>query len=177
MNLSDVNVEDITKTLSEHQNTLIKIALVVVCLGLAVMMFTDHHKKETAIHQQISQAQAKLDAIKSRDTSIQSFKDFQASLLKPVNEVEMISLVNNYAKENHVTIASLNPSEGRNLGLYDQINLSFSAHCDDFRTLMLFLRKIERSPSPLRIDSWSGHEEEDGKIVFDVNISAVLIHS
>lgn len=175
--MEDVDASQLTKALSEHQNTVIKIALVIGTLGLGVMMFRDHHDKDRDIHVQMSQAQDKLNAMKALDASINDLDTFKSALPKKLNEVELISVVSSYAKLYHVNITSLNPAESRNMGLYDIINLSFSAGTDDFKSMMLFLRKIERSPYPLRIDTWYGHEGEDGRMTFDVNISAALIHT
>ena len=175
--MEDVDASQLTKALSEHQNTVIKIALVIGTLGLGVMMFRDHHDKDRDIHVQMSQAQDKLNAMKALDASINDLDTFKSALPKKLNEVELISVVSSYAKLYHVNITSLNPAESRNMGLYDIINLSFSAGTDDFKSMMLFLRKIEHSPYPLRIDSWYGHEGEDGRMTFDVNISAALIHT
>ena len=51
------------------------------------------------------------------------------------------------------------------MGLYDSIDVNFNANADSFKDMMLFLRKIEKSNSPLRINSWSGHEETAGKLL------------
>ena len=174
--INNMDAEQLTRALSEHQNTVIKLALIIGTLILVVMMFNDHHNKDRAIHAQISQVQLKLGAINNHGTAIQNLKDFQSSLPQKLNEIELITLISNYAKDGQVTISSLNPTESKDMGLYDFINVSFNAQSDDFKSMMLFLRKIEKSTFPLRIDTWSGHEDDSGKITFEVNVSAVLIH-
>ena len=139
-------------------------------------MFNDHRTKDQGLHTQMSQAQEKLEAIKTRDAAGQELDHFKSSLPKKINEFELITLISNYAKLYHVTITSLSPAESKDMGLYDAINVRFEAVSSDFKNMMLFLRKIEKSSSPLTVNTWSGHEGDDGKISFDIEISAVHIH-
>ncbi len=94
--------------------------------------------------------------------------NFKSSLPNKLNEFELIALISKYAKLQHVAITSLSPAESKDMGLYDVINVSFEAMCDGFKDMILFLRKIEKSEFPLRVDSWSGHEAENGKITFSI---------
>jgi hypothetical protein len=174
--IKDIDVDQLTQALSEHQNTVIKLALMIGVLLLVVVMFNDHHNKAWEMQTRISQVKTKLEAIKGHDAAIQDLKDFTSSLPKKLNEIELITLISDYAKSGHIIIVSLNPTESRDMGLYDLIDVNFTAESNDFKSMMLFLRKIERSTYPLRLDSWSGHEEEGGKIIFSIEINAVLIH-
>ena len=173
----DLDAAKLTQALSEHQMAIIKFVLIAGSLVLAVMMFNDHRSKDSDLHMRISQVQRKLEAIKARETTTRNFNGFKSSLPKKLNEIELISLVSNYAKSSHVTIASLTPAESKDTGLFDLINLSFDAGSNDFKGMMFFLRKIESSEFPLRINAWAGHEEEDGKMTFQVSISAIIIHT
>ena len=175
--IKNVDTDQITKALSEHQNSVFKLALIAGALLLVVVMFNDHQAKVRGVHAKISRLQEKLEAIKARDVAIQNFSDFKSSLPKKLNEFELIDLISNYAKAHHVIISSLSPAESKDMGLYDIINVGFNGTCADFKHMMFFLRNIEKSKFPLRIDSWSGHKEQDGQITFVIAISAVLIHS
>ena len=62
------------------------------------------------------------------------------------------------------------------MGLYNVITVRFDVTSTDFKSVMLFIRKIEKSNFPIKIDDWVGHEGDGGKISFTMNISAVLIH-
>ena len=173
----DLDAAKLTQALSENQMAIIKFVLIVGTLILAGMMFNDHRIKDGDLHMRISQVQRKLEAIKARETTIRNFNGFKSSLPKKLNEVELISLVSNFAKSSHVTIASLTPAESKDMGLFDLINLSFDAESNDFKGMMFFLRRVEASEFPLRINTWTGHEEEDGKMTFQVSISAIIIHT
>jgi len=175
-NTDDLDATKITKALSEHQIIIINFILIVGSLILMFLMFNDHASKDRDLHRQISQVRQKLGAIKDRDAAIQDFNRFKSSLPQKLNEIELISVVSNYAKLGHITISSLTPAESKDIGFYDLINLSFDAESNNFKDMMLFLRKIENSEFPLRVDTWSGHEEENGKMTFQVNVSAVIIH-
>ncbi len=175
-NIKDLDAAKFTKILSEHKNPLIKIALIIVSLLMVGVIFNDHRIKEQGLRARMSQAQQKLEVLKARDAAIRNLNNFKSSLPKKLNEFEIITLISDYAKLHHVTITSLSPAESKDMGLYDVINVSFDAVSDNFKDMVLFLRKIEKSNFHLRVDSWSGHEAEDGKITFSIKISAVLIH-
>ena len=138
-------------------------------------MFNSHSNKD--LHSQISQLQQKMGVLKARDATIQDLNDFKSSLPKKVDESGLITLISDYAKIYHVKITSLAPAESRDMGLYDAVNANFNAVSDNFKNAILFLRKIEESKFPLRVNSWSGHEEQDGRITFAIEVSAVLIHT
>lgn len=176
VNLKDVSVAQITQALSGNHNALIKLVVVVIALVLAGGMFNDYHKRDQEVRAQMAQVQQKLDAIKSRDAAIGNFNDFKSSLSKDLNETDLITLISNYAKSYRVTIASLSPAQSKDMGIYDLINLNFDAVSENFRIMMMFLRKIETSEYPLRINTWSGNETDDGKMTFRIEISAVIIH-
>ena len=174
--IKDMDVAQLIAIAKEHQNSLIKFALIVGSLLMVGRMFNDHRIQGQLLRVQMSQAQEKLEVLKARDATIRDLDDFKSSLPKKLNELELISLISNYAEAQHITIASLSPAESKDMGLYDVISLSFSATADHFKELILFLRKIEKSNFPLRVDSWSGYETDQGKITFAIVISAVLIH-
>jgi hypothetical protein len=175
-NMKNVDTSQFMKALSEQQNSFIKLFFVVGSLVLVVLMFNDHHTKDRALHDRLSQLQDKLEVLKNRDIALKDLSDFKSSLPKRQNQFELIMMISNYAKAHNITITSLSPAELKDMGLYDVINVSFDAVADDFKDMMLFIRTIEKSKTPLRIDTWSGHEGEDGKITFDLEINAVLIH-
>ncbi len=177
MDLKNLDVNQLSKIISEHQNTVIKSVLILGSLIAALMMFNDHRAKEQVIRSQMTQMQQKIDALKSRDTAIKDLAAFKSSMPKKINEFELITLISSYAKTYHINIPSLSPAESEDRGLYDVINVKFSAMADNFKDMVLFFRKIEKSEYPLRIDSWSGQPDQTGEITFEITISAVLIHS
>jgi len=175
--IKDLDATRLTRILNEHRNSLIKIVLIIGSLLMAGLMFNDHRTKEQGMRARMSQAQEKLEVLKARDAAIQEFNNFKSSLPNKLNEFELITLISNYAKLQHITITSLKPAESKDMGYYDVIDVSFDAMSGNFKDLVLFLRKIEKSDFPLRVDSWSGHEAENGQITFSIKISAVLIHT
>lgn len=175
--MEDVDTSQLTKALTEHQNTLIKLVLVIGALIGVWMIFSDHQSKVRDIHLKISLVQDKLDAITARESSSKALKDFNASLPKKLNEIELITIISNYAKAFHMSIVSLSPAESKDMGLYDLVNINLNAGADDYRSMMLFLKRIESSEYPLRIDAWSGNEGGDGRVTFSIVINAVIIHS
>ena len=174
--LKDLDVAELINILKEHQNSLIKLVLIMGSLLMVGGMSNDHRIKDQNLRTQLSQAQEKLEVLKARDGAIGEFNNFKSSLPKKLNESELITLISNYAELHHVTITSLLPAESKDMGLYDIINISFNATSDNFKDMILFLRKMEKSNSPLRVSSWSGHQEEKGKITFEIAMSAVFIH-
>ena len=174
--LKSIDAAKLAGALTEHQNSLIKLGLIVGSLIIAGLIFNDFRIKEQSVRIQMSQGQAKLDAIKEHVAAFQNLNDFKKSLPKKLNESELIALISNYASAHHVIISSLSPAESKDMGLYDVINISFHATSDNFKDMMLFLRKIEKSKFPLTVNSWSGQEVADGKMDFLIEISAVLIH-
>ena len=154
----------------------IKIAFLVGSLFIAWKMFSEHHVKEMAIRAQISQEQAKIDVIKGRDAAVKNLTDFKSSIPKELNVFDVITSISNDARSSGAIISSYVPSQSRDVGLYDVITVHFDVISNTFKDMMLFLRKIEKSKFPFRINSWSGHEGDNGKITFTVEISAVLIH-
>jgi len=174
--IKDLDAAQLIRTLSEHQNSLIKLVLIIASLLMAGLMFNDHRIKDQGLRARMSQAEEKLEVLKARDAAKGDLNNFKSSLPNKLNEFELITLISNYAKLHHVTITSLSPAESKDMGLYDVINVSFDAVSDNFKDAILFLRKIEKSNFPLSVDLWSGHEAENGKITFSIKISAVLIH-
>jgi hypothetical protein len=176
-NLKDIDVADLSKTLLEHQGSLIKLILIIGSLLIVGAMFNGHRLKDQGLRARISQAREKLGVLKARDAARGELDNFKSSLPHKINEFELITLISNYAKSHHVSINSLSPAESQDMGLYDAINVSFNAVAGDFKDMMLFLRNIEKSEFPLRINSWTGHEGDNGQIAFQIEISAVLIHT
>ena len=174
--LKDLDVAELINILKEHQNFLIKLVLIMGSLLMVGGMSNDHRIKDQNLRTQLSQAQEKLEVLKARDGVIGDLNNFKSSLPQKLNEFELITLISNYAELHHVTITSLSPAESKDMGLYDIINISFNATSDNFKDMILFLRKMEKSNSPLRVGLWSGHEEEKGKITFEIAMSAVFIH-
>jgi hypothetical protein len=177
LDLKSLDLVQITRILNDHQHTVIKYALIIGSLFAAGVMFNDHRTKEQGIRAQMTAVQEKIDAIKARDASIKDISTFQSSLPKKLNEFELITLISGYAKSYHVNIPSLSPAESQDMGLYDVIIVKFDAMSDNFKDMVLFLRKIEKSEFPLKIDAWSGSQDQNGNITFTITISAVLIHT
>ncbi len=175
-NIKDLNVAQLTKIISEHLNSFIKLILIVGALLVAGVMFNDHRIKDQGLRARMSQAQEKMGVLKARDAAIRNLNNFKSSLPNKLNEFELITLISNYAKSQHVTITSLSPAQSKDMGLYDVINVSFNAVSDNFKDMILFLTKIEKFNFPLIVNSWSGHEAANGEITFGIEISAVLIH-
>ena len=176
-NVNDIDTEKIVSVLLEHQNTLIKVLLVAVSLFFLVNMFNGHRLKEQNLRKQMSDVQDKLLAIKTRDASTGELNSFMSAFPKKLNEFELIGIVSNCAKSNHISIPSLSPSLSKDMGLFDEIDIGFVAQADSFKEMELFLRKVEESNASIRIDSWTGQENEKGQISFSVNLSAVIMHS
>lgn len=175
--LKNFNAAQLTGILNEHKNFLIKIVLIIGSLLIADLMFNDYHIKGLGVHARMSQAQEKIEVLKAREAITRDINNFKSSLPDKLNEFELITLISNYAKLQHITITSLAPAQSQDMGLYDVINVSFEAVSGNFKDMMLFLRKVEKSNFPLRIDSWSGRETQKGEITFVIKISAVLIHT
>jgi hypothetical protein len=175
-NIKDINLTELTRALEEHQDSLIKFALIMGSLLMVGVIFNNYRIKEQNLRFLMSRAQEKLEVLNARDAAVQNLNNFKSSLSKNLNESELITLISNYAKSHHVTIISLSPAESKDMGLYDIISISFEAVSDNFKDMTLFLRKIEKSNFPLRVESWSGHKVE-GKIAFSIELSAVLIHT
>ena len=125
----------------------------------------------------MSKVQEKMEAVSERDVAQKALNDFKSSVPKRLNETEVITLISNYAKLFQVDILSLSPADSKDMGMFDVVKINFNAQSQDFRAMMIFLRKIEKSDFPLRIDSWSGREDTDGRVMFVVELSAVFIHT
>jgi hypothetical protein len=175
--LKNIDAAQLAKILREHQNSLIKLILIIGSMWVVGVMFNDHRIKDQNLLTQMSQVQQKLDAVKARDAAIANFNDFKSSLPKKLNEFELITLISDYAKLNHVNITSLSPAESKDMGLYDIIDAHFDVISDNFKNMILFLRTIEKSNASIRVGSWTGHVVENGKITFSISISAVIIHT
>ena len=174
-NINDIDTTMLTKALSEHQNTVVKLVLIVGALVWIILMFSDTHHKQWELRFKISQAQQKIQTMKQRDDSVTALQKYKSTLPKSLNEFEFITLISNYTKLQNINMTSFSPAESKDMGIYDTITISFNAIADNFKDMMFFIRKIERSSFPIKINSWSGHEEENGKIDFTISISAVVI--
>lgn len=177
MDLKDFDLPKLIKFIDEHRNSIIKFGVILAALAMLLAMYNNYQASSLDVHAKIAQMQGKLEAVKVRDQAALGLNGFKSALPKKINEFELITMVSKYAKLYHVTIASLSPAESKDMGIYDLINLNFNAEFDNFKDLMPFLRKIENSSSYLRVNSWSGHELDDGRINFDTEISAVNIHT
>ncbi|MDE2223034.1 MAG: hypothetical protein KGK03_08190, partial [Candidatus Omnitrophica bacterium] len=134
--------------------------------------------KAEALHRQVAREQAKLNVINELNKSVQNFKEFQSSLPRRLNEFELATQISKDADQYHINLPSFNSAvPSKDKGIYDVREFGFEATADNFRDAMLFLRKVEKSQPPLKVNNWSGHENPDGSITFDIDISAVHIHS
>ncbi len=174
--IKDLDPAQIIKAIREHLNSFIKLVLILGSLLIVGVMFNDHRIKDRDLRDRRAQAQKKLEVLNARDAAIRDLNNFKSSLPRKLNEFELITLISNCAQSHHVTITSLSPAESKDMGLYDVINVNFSAASDNFKDMMLFLRNIEKSNFPLRVDSWSGRAAENGKTTFEIEMSAVPIH-
>ncbi len=175
LDINNLDFTQIPKILIENQ----KIVMIIIFIGALLIaggMFKDYRIKEQNLRARMSQEQEKLGVIKSRDAAIVDLNNFKSSNPKEIDQFELITQISNYANLYHVTIVSFRPPEKKDMGLYDALNFSFTAVSNSFKSMMLFLRNIEKSDLPLRIDTWTGSPGEDGKISFDIGTSAVHIH-
>jgi hypothetical protein len=175
IDLNNFDPGQITKVIIENQK-IVKLVFLIGALVIGGMMFNDNHTKEQAIRNRISKEQAKITVISARDSAVKAIDNYKLTVPKAITELELITTISKYANSGHVIISSLNPAESKDMGLYDVINLSFTAVSDNFKDMMLFLRNIENSNPPLRINSWSGREGPDGKVTFEIGLCAVAIH-
>ena len=174
--LKDLDFTRITDLLAEHHKAYSSI-LIVVALIIAWFMYKDYHVKEQTWHTKTAQAATKMAAIEARDAAVKSLNDFKAAQPKELNEYELITQLSNIANKYNTVITSLNPAEKKDMGLYDAIDVHFTVEAANFKDTMLFLRNIEISQFPFRVNAWSGHEDENnGKIVSDIRISSIHLH-
>ncbi|MBF0571599.1 MAG: hypothetical protein HQL12_06965 [Candidatus Omnitrophica bacterium] len=165
-----------SQALSTNPEPFVKLFLAAGALIIIGYMFNDYHAKDQRLHARMSQEQEKLEVVSAHDTAVMNLNNFKSSLPAKLSDYKIITLISDYAKSRHVIITSLSPAESKDMGLYNVVNVSFNATCDDFKEMMLFLRKIEKSEFPLKINSWSGNEAENGRINFVVEISGVIFH-
>jgi len=173
--INNIDPAQLVKLLSDNQKIVVSV-IAIVALVIAGSMFNDFHAKASSLHAQMTQEQSKLDAIKARDTAVNDLNSFKAAIPKELTVFDLVTLISNFAKSNNVTIASYTPSQTKDMGLYDEIDVHFDLASDDFKAMMIFLKQIERSKYPVMIHSWIGHEDDSGKIIFKIAISAMLIH-
>ena len=173
--MKNMDADQVTKIMAEHRKT-IKLIFLVGALLLAGLMFNGYRVKEKDIRARMAQEQGKLVVIKAREAAIEDLSKFKSGSPKALNVFDLITLISNYAKSCDSSITSYTPNQSKDMGLYDAINVSFIAESGNFHDMVLFLRKIEKSDSPIMIDEWSGNEEENGKITLTITISAVQIH-
>ncbi len=176
LDLKNIDFDKALKFLAENQNTLIKIALASGVLVLGVGMFNDYRSKDKGFHTQMTQAQDKLEVIRTKEAAEDEFNKFKATMASSLTESELIGQISQFAKACNVNIVSLSPADSKDMGYYNVVSVSLGATSDTFKDLLLFLHKIENSKNYLRVDSWSGKEQEKGKISFDLKVSAVLVH-
>ena len=168
------NFSKTLKLLGENQK-IIHILFFVGTLLVAWGIFKDYRTKETALRARMAQEQGKLGVIQSRQAAIQEVSNFKSSLPTELSVFDLITLVSNEARSHNTKIVSYAPNQSKDMGLYDAINVSFTVESDNFKDMMRFLRKIEKSNSPIVVNTWSGHQENE-KILFTMTISIVHIH-
>jgi hypothetical protein len=176
LDLKNLDLAKITKLVSEHQNSFIKLVLIVGTLFLTVVMYNDHRVKDQDLSSKTLLLKQKFEAIKARDQAVADLSNFKSSVPEKLSEYDLITLMSSYAKKCNVAITTLSPADSVDMGLYDIVNVNFNVVSDNFKDLMLFLRMIEKSKFPLRINKWSGREDQSGRITFITEVSAVLIH-
>jgi len=177
IDFNNIDADQLTKVISEHRNSFFNLVLIAASLLLAGVMFNDHRVKEQNLRVKMADIQDKLLALDAGDAAVRDLNKFKSLLPKKLNESDLITLISEYAKSNNIVITSLSPADSKDMGLYDAVDVNFNSASDNFKDMMLFLRKIENSDFPLTINSWSGHEEADGRITFTLEISAVNIHT
>jgi len=177
LDLKNMDAAQLSSVLSEHQNSLIKLVLVVLTLFMGAAIFNTHSAREHSLQKKISEAQQKLEVIKTRESSLADLNGFKSTLPKRMNEFELVGAISKLAKAQGINVISISPAQSKDMGLYDVITINFNGESESFKGMLLFLRKVEKFSFPLRIDSWSGHEDDNKKINFILQINAVLIHT
>jgi hypothetical protein len=175
--LSNLDSDTLLNPLTEHQSLLVKIGVVVGALIIAGLLFNDHHIKDQLLQNKMTQVNEKLEAIKDRNTAVQAVVKFKSSLPPKISENDLIDLITNYVRTFHVNITALSPPQSGRSNLYDTLNVTINGESANFKNMMLFIRAVEGPKSPLEINSWSGREDENGKMSFTMQISVVEIRN
>jgi len=175
IDINNIDVKEVQKLLIANQKMVV-IVLMALSLAFVWKMYGESNQKQKLLRNKITQEQAKLSVIQARQDAINQLADYKASIPKPLNVFDVITLISTDAKQSHTSIVSYTPSQTHDLGTYSVIDVNFTVASDDFKSMMLFLRKIEKSKFPVVVNSWSGQEGDDGKISFTMAIRAVLIH-
>jgi hypothetical protein len=173
--LKEMDFNHLLDNLAEH-NKAYSFILIIAALIVAWLLYKDYHVKEQAWHTKTTQAESKMVVIENRDAAVKNMNEFKASQPKEMNEYELITQLSNFANQYNVVITSLNPAEKKDMGLYDSVDVRFTIESDNFKNTMLFLRNIEISNFPFKINGWSGHADDKGKITSEIQISAVHLH-
>ncbi|MDE1920741.1 MAG: hypothetical protein KGJ09_04950 [Candidatus Omnitrophica bacterium] len=176
LDLRNFDIKQIKNMLVQHRKV-ISVVLLIGSLLWAVMMFMDYRSKAQALHSQIQREQAKFQAIESYNTATKDLNGFISSAPNEYDEFSLATQISKDADLYHISIPTFSPAQSKDAGIYDVRDTSFSAVADNFRDAMLFLRAIEQSSPPLRVSNWSGHEDQNGTVSFDIDINAVHIHS
>jgi hypothetical protein len=175
--INDIDAEKLMKLIGEYQGPIIKIVLILGSLVMAGKMFGDYHTKSQELSTEMTAAQQKLDAIKSRETAEAGIKDFKSLIPNDLTESQMITQISDFGKAYDVTITGISPIGSKDMGVYDLLTVSFNATSDNFKNILLMLKSIEESKNYLRIDSWSGQGDDKGNISFKIDVNAVLFHT
>jgi len=176
LDINNLDFSQIGKLVIQYQSV-VKIILLAASLLLTAGMYNSYRLQEQALHTKIAQEQDKIQAIKSQQKVLDKLNHFKSSIQKELNVFDLVTLISNDAKLSSTSIASYSPGQNADKDLYSTVNVHFDVVSDNFKDMMVFLRKIERSEFPFIINSWSGNESSDGKISFSLDISAVHIHS
>jgi outer membrane murein-binding lipoprotein Lpp len=177
IDLNSIDVDQIVQTLTQYKNAVLMAAVIIGTLIAAGMMFNNKQIKENALRKKVTQLQQKLDVIAGQKEAVKNLNDFKASFPLGINEDKIITQITSYAQAHDVIISSLTPRQKQDMGLYDVSKVDLSGAAHDYKSMVLFLRDMEKSKYLFKLDSWSGQiNDSTGSIDFRLEVSVMHVH-
>lgn len=162
--LNNIKVEDIKNidTLS-IKSYLIKNADVSICIILVILtifinlkIIESHKENLNTLNTKIEEMQNTLKAVEIDQKSDQKFTEILAEFPEPISINELSQILTGYASKYELQINNYSPGRAETTEGVKINSMSISTESPDFESMINFLKEIENSPYPIRLQSWSG---------------------
>ena len=172
IDLKSIDLNTIIKLFSGKKELLIQVIAVVATVFVLIVMVTSYQSNAQSAQNEIQELSNKAEVVRKYDGIQSTFKSFMDNVSKDVDINDISSEVSDYAVKSGVNILSISPN-GKKSDIYsDSFFLDIGTQCKTYKNLLEFIRNIESSVYPLRLEAVSVLSSDAGAMSDNSNESS-----
>ena len=164
------------KKIIENKSIFLVIVVILAFIVLAVVIWGGFKTKMLAYQNQVKQKEEKSSVIKQYDLAEKGYNSFLDSIKKPLTPDALSNEIDSFASQNGVEV-EISPQSPKNIENYVSTSFHLNVKSKDFKSLLLFIQAIEKSPYGFRVDSWNGKlsSPDSEGIESELNITSIQV--